>query len=124
MCTWGERAQSRWLHPRCIRSPERVQEITPLGQCTAATVTQARAALGAPAVGTAASPGQAAEEHPEDVARESWAENDLPYHEFWQQTSWAMVLRQGRQTFVQVPDRLQGAVQTARGKALEVLAKA
>ena len=58
------------------------------------------------------------------VARDAWAENRLPSKTWWQHVDLTTALRLGRQTFVQVPDRYRGALDTAREKALQVLAAA
>ena len=64
---------------------------------------------------------QAESSRDEEAARRQWAENRLPGADWWARLEWQSVLRQGADTFVQIPERLQGAVSNARGKALEVL---
>ena len=120
VCTWGEREQSRWIHPACLGEGRQVvQQVTPMGR---ATQQHAATVLAGMAMDTDVLMAEAVESSPdEEAAKAQWAENRLPSAAWWARLGWQSVLRQGLDTFVQIPERLQGAVSNARGKTLEVL---
>ena len=132
VCTWGEREQSRWIHAEYMGEGRQVvQQVTPIGRAgrehadavmSAQTLTELSSHMSGMEVDTdnpltepAASRGD------EEAARRQWAENRLPGSDWWAKLEWQSLLRQGLDTFVQIPERLQGVVSNARGKATEVL---
>ena len=127
MCPYAERSNPKWKHPACIL-PEAAAEIThltPVGRATQENVVAARTQLHQPA------PNHLSQMRDnlsplldEDVARRDWHELRLPNRNWWRDLDLNMASRTLRQTFIQVPDRLHGALTAARGKLAEVLAEA
>ena len=110
MCTWGERTQSRWIHPACLECPSTVETITPLGASTQRQVAAARAPLRTEAASLVTQTSdQGSDNAFEDTARACWAEGALPNPEWWQGLSWSAAVEGGQTTFVQIPDRFRGA---------------
>ena len=127
MCPYAERSNPKWKHPSCIL-PEAVADIThltPVGRATQEHVAAVRTQLQPPA------PNHLNQVHDnlsplldEDVAKRDWHELRLPNRNWWRDLDLKAALRSLRPTFVQVPDRLHGALTAARGKLAEVLAEA
>jgi hypothetical protein len=126
ICTWGDRKTCRWIHPLCCTAePASVTTLSPVGGATEVHAASVRALWRTRRNEAANLSEDAATEQQEEAASQhAWQNSQLPGKEWWERLDWDTLLRASQQTYVQVPDRLRGALATARGKLLEVLDKA
>ena len=101
-----------------------MQRISPVGRATEEHVARVRATLQVGGSSSSAAPGGTELAEEQSDAQASWNDNRLPGAGWWEALSWQTALENTQNTFVQIPDRLRGAVSAARGKTLEVLSEA
>ena len=123
LCTWGERTTSRWKCLGCLAGlvPARA-ELAPVGRATPEHAAAARENLNQARAHEAAAGPQGDNASPDEDAGEAqrqWEALELPGRGWWARLSLQEALRLGVSSFVQVPDRLRGAVVTARQRTLE-----
>ena len=118
MCTWSERTRPRWLHPACLL-PEQtaaIETLTPIGTATDQHTTQIKDSWRTPTPALAT----LLQQEDEDSSKLDWHELRLPNRSWWEELDLQAARPKLRTTFVQIPDRWQGAYSNARGKFLEV----
>ena len=125
LCLWSQRARGQFYHIACCRDACPADSLEALGSATAANVDEVRASLAAipqTAAGDVEMSGRG--DDVQQPLQNAWSDRSLPRRAFWEQFSWESLLRLGRSTWVQVPDRFHSAVEHARRQALEALAEA
>ena len=124
LCAWAQQNRGKFYHPACCLDAGSGDMFSAVGRASDAQVTEIRTAVENRTDATTAAemePG-AAESTP--VLESAWQDQRLPRRRFWEDLSWDALLRLGRTTFVQVPDRLHSSFTHARTQALEALADA
>ena len=125
LCQWGNRTCSRWMCTTCLqgRLPPGA-ELRPHGRGDATSVDAARAQTAAreapEGAGVLAGGGPPAQQQ-QPIQHPAWGDNELPVREWWARLPWDDLLTTGATTYVQIPDRLRGAVLQVRRKSLEIL---
>ena len=125
LCAWSHQNRGQFFHIGCCRNARREDWFTAVGVATHVHVEEVRASL--PQEPRAVVDEVARPVVPERITRiveNAWEDRSLPRRAFWEELSWESLLRLGRTTWVQVPDRLHSAVEHARQEALEALAEA
>ena len=118
VATWGSRTSRRWNCLTCIAAKLLpTDDFEAIGRGRREHCDALRAACqdthGHNQVAVASEPRIQDTHGPSPVASE-WEDDRLPHREWWEALSWSDATSMGSSTFVQVPDMLRGAFNSAR----------
>ena len=109
LCAWAQQNRGQFYHPACCLDAGSGDMFSAVGRASDAQVMEIRTAVENRTDTTTAAEMEPGASESTPVLESAWQDQRLPRRRFWEDLSWDALLRLGRTTFVQVPDRLHSS---------------